>query len=367
MPVSPETLLAAPLILAVVLALGGVGKLGESTAEGIAALRELHVPEVLVRGWIARLHPWAEIAVAIGLLALPTPARWIASLAALGLTAAYTLLVAAALRRQEAVRCNCFGRSTEVVRRSTLVRNLLLLGAGVLAAIDCAAAGQAPLARVWSGGLDRIAWVAALAGAAVLAWLIGRSSAGAVGRYAGRGPNDVTPLTGGGGHGHGAHVNEGHDHDGHDHDSGDHSRAADERDPIPDVELIDAEGNRVSARDLVARRAAVLFFLEPECGSCTQFLFRLDSWRAVLPELAINPARMLAPDIRLEAAQGEPFPAQPGGYWIEQQDAHAFGARFTPTAILLGADGLIAGGPETGGLAVRAFLGEILQHLAGAA
>ncbi len=370
MPVSPETLLAAPLILAAVLAIGGVGKLGESSADGVASLRDLRVPEVLVRGWVARLHPWAEIAVAVGLLALRTPLRWVAAVAALALTATYAALVAAALRRQEAVRCNCFGRSTEVVRRSTLARNLLLLGAGVLAVVDCAVADASPITRIFSGGIDRLAWVGAVAAVGLLAWLIGRGSAGAAARQSVTGPNRAAPLADragrGHGHDHGSHDHAGHDHAGHDHAGADAD--ADERDPIPDVELVDAAGIHVRARELVAQRGVVLLFLEPECGACGLLLGQLPAWRSVLHELAIFPVRSLPAGAALDSAQGEPFNIHiPGAHWIEQQAAHACGAEFTPTAVLLGADGLIAGGPEVGGFAVRAFLGEIIQHLAGAA
>ncbi|MBK6956941.1 MAG: hypothetical protein IPH27_16365 [Actinomycetales bacterium] len=108
---SALTLLAAPLVVAGVLAVSGVAKLGD-VSEGVRGLRELQVPDWLVRDGVARAHPIAEIVIGLGLVLLPTPWRTVAAVAALGLLAAYTVLVLAALRRAREVRCNCF-RATQ--------------------------------------------------------------------------------------------------------------------------------------------------------------------------------------------------------------------------------------------------------------
>jgi hypothetical protein len=349
--VSPETLLAAPLVLGVVLVVSGIAKLRAPETDPLRALRDLHVPAALVRPIVARVHPWAEVLVGLALLLVPGPGRWVAAAAALALVLAYTWLVAAALRRREAVSCSCFGRGSEVVRRSTLARNLVLTGAAVLAVVDCVWT-PAPLVRAFSSGLDGVVWVGALAAVGVLGWLIGLGqsapaaakhadvgAAGAVGRNAAEGTASG--------------------------EDGDDVDLADERDPIPDIELLTATGERLRAVDLVTERAVVLVVLSPGCGACDYFLSRLDSWRALVPELAITPVRILAGD--QPAPAEEPFPEHTGGLWISARDAHLLGAHATPTALLLGADGLIAGGPAVGGAPVRAMLGEIIEHLAGAA
>ena len=123
---SPLTLLAAPLVVAGVFLLSGVAKLGD-VSDGVRGLREMGVPDVFVRDWVARAHPIAEIIIALGLLVLPTPWRVVAGVAAVGLMTAYTVLVIAAVRRAREVNCNCFGRRSEVVNRRTAVRNLALL------------------------------------------------------------------------------------------------------------------------------------------------------------------------------------------------------------------------------------------------
>ncbi|MBK6302256.1 MAG: hypothetical protein IPF40_14910 [Actinomycetales bacterium] len=60
---SPLTLLAAPLVVAGVFLLSGVAKLGD-VSDGVRGLREMGVPDVFVRDWVARAHPIAEIIIA---------------------------------------------------------------------------------------------------------------------------------------------------------------------------------------------------------------------------------------------------------------------------------------------------------------
>lgn len=402
---SALTLLAAPLVVAGVLAVSGVAKLGE-VSEGVRGLRELQVPDWLVRDWVARAHPIAEIVIGLGLVLLPTPWRTVAAVAALGLLTAYTGLVLAALRRAREVRCNCFGRRSEVVNRATAVRNLALVALAVAALVDCRE-GSAPVVRVF-GGLDPFAWTAILAVTAGVGWLIGRgyavpppttasprsgagsgSAAGAgsgtaagagSGSAAGAGLGTAARAGAGAASGSVAGATAGSVTDagpgGSFDDEGD--EVEDEgRLPIPDETLRSADGATASLAELVTQRAAVLLFLEPTCGSCAQLLEDLTAWRRVMPEISVITVRTI-PDPAAYVGHrhgpaptdgtGEPFPTSPGGYWAEASIAGSFGTNgFTPWAVLLGADGLVAGGPVAGSVAVRAFLAEVLAHLAGVA
>ncbi|TDV56244.1 MauE/DoxX family redox-associated membrane protein [Actinophytocola oryzae] len=74
-----------------------------------------------------------EVTTAV-LLAVPATAR-VGLVLALALLGAFTVAVAAALRRGETASCNCFGRSTTPMGARHLVRNALLLavaGIGLL-------------------------------------------------------------------------------------------------------------------------------------------------------------------------------------------------------------------------------------------
>ena len=366
---SALTLLAAPLVVAGVFLLSGVAKLGD-VSDGVRGLRELEVPDILVRDWVARAHPIAEILIAIGLVVLATPWRVIAALAAVGLMAAYTVLVIAAVRRAREVQCNCFGRRSEVINRRTAVRNLALLALALLALIDCREP-SAPILRVFSG-LDPLVWSAIIAVTSGVAWLIGRGYAAAPapivaptqpGRFDRSADRDRDGAVGGGVGG-----DVGGDYD------------ENERAPIPDQTLTKADGSTTTLTELVAHRAAVLLFLEPTCGSCARLLEEMPGWRAMMPEITIAAVRVrFAADEVFGHGHGqtdeaafapgvEPFPTSPGGYWTDSGVIAAFGVNgFTPWGVLLGADGLIAGGPEVGYPRVRAFLVEVLTHLAGLA
>ena len=356
---SALTLLAAPLVVAGVFLLSGVAKLGD-VSDGVRGLREMEVPDVLVRDWVARAHPIAEIVIALGLLVLPTPWRVVAAVAAVGLMAAYTVLVIAAVRRARDVQCNCFGRRSEVINGRTAARNLALLALAIVALLDCLAPA-APITRMFSG-LDPLVWSAVLVVTAGVAWLIGTGYAAA--------PAPSLPSA--------SSFTSATDHSDGD-DDGDGDEEVD-RAPIPEQALTRADGTTITLTELVAKRAAVLLFLEPTCGSCARLLEELPGWRSMMSEISIVAVRVRH-DQALHAGHGhgrldpaeyavgvEPFPSSPGGYWAEGSIVADFEVNgFTPWGVLLGADGLIAGGPEVGYPRVRAFLVEVLTHLAGLA
>lgn len=364
---SPLTLLAAPLVVAGVFLLSGVAKLGD-VSDGVRGLREMGVPDVFVRDWVARAHPIAEIIIALGLLVLPTPWRVVAGVAAVGLMAAYTVLVIAAVRRAREVNCNCFGRRSEVVNRRTAVRNLALLALAIVALVDCLVP-SAPIVRMFSG-LDPLAWSAVLVVTAGVAWLIGRG-------YAASAPTEPVPAL--------SPILGGHHHEGNGESNGDDEDDEDlERDAIPDHTLTAADGTTITLTELVAQRATVLLFMEPGCGPCGVLMAEVPSWRAIMPQITLTAVRLRpVPGAKglhehagpwqgtgygTEPGTGEPFPTLEGGYWADPSIIQAFEIQgMTPWAVLLGADGLIAGGPVASYPHVRAFLVEILAHLAGLA
>jgi hypothetical protein len=364
--VSALTLLAAPLVVAGVLAVSGVAKLGD-VSEGVRGLRELQVPDWLVRDGVARAHPIAEIVIGLGLVLLPTPWRTAAAVAALGLLAAYTVLVLAALRRAREVRCNCFGRRSEVVNRATAVRNLALLALARRRARGLrggVGAGGAGVQRAGPVGVDRDPRRHRRGGLVDRPRVCRSGTCRGGGRPGGcgRGSWRVVRREGGGGRVR---------------TSADEWVEDEGRLPIPAETLRSADGTTTTLAELVTERAAVLLFLEPTCGSCARLLNDLSAWRRVMPEIRIVTVRAV-PDPAAHLVHrhgppptdgtGEPFPTSPGGYWAEASITGSFGTNgFTPWAVLLGADGLVAGGPVAGSVAVRAFLAEVLTHLAGGA
>ena len=219
-------------------------------------------------------------------------------------------------------------------------------------------------------GLDPLAWSAVLVVTAGVAWLIGRG-------YAASAPTEpvaaLSPILGG------------HHHEGNGESNGDDEDDEDlERDAIPDHTLTAADGTTITLTELVAQRATVLLFMEPGCGPCGVLMAEVPSWRAIMPQITLTAVRLRpVPGAKglhehagpwqgtgygTEPGTGEPFPTLEGGYWADPSIIQAFEIQgMTPWAVLLGADGLIAGGPVASYPHVRAFLVEILAHLAGLA
>jgi hypothetical protein len=123
-------------LLVVVFACSAVAKLAGrgsfaafrlATARLVPALRDRAAP-------LAVAVVCAELATTV-LLAVPVTAP-VGLVLGLALLAAFTVAVAAALRRGETTSCNCFGRSTAPLQARHLVRNALLMtvaGIGLVA------------------------------------------------------------------------------------------------------------------------------------------------------------------------------------------------------------------------------------------
>jgi len=123
--------LGAQLLLAIVFATAGIGKLRDRPGSR-TALTEFGVPERLAPAG-AVLLPLAELCVAVALL-VHQSARW-GAIAALLLLLAFIGGIARALARGEAPDCHCFGQiHSAPAGRETLARNgLLAVLAGIVA------------------------------------------------------------------------------------------------------------------------------------------------------------------------------------------------------------------------------------------
>ncbi|MEI2779365.1 MAG: MauE/DoxX family redox-associated membrane protein [Tetrasphaera sp.] len=286
-----------PLTWAVVLTLSAAAKL-RAVGTTQEALRALPLPMWLQSRRAVIGLPLAELALVLAVLVSRGAGFVTASVVLLAVALAYLAVVAVVLRRGEATSCACFGAlSGGEVTGSTLARNVVLL-VGAALTLAWAAAGQsvgATLLRLDVGGWI---WVAATAWVAALAALLGLR-----------------------------HVVEG----------------SYLRTPIPDAALVGPDG-RVSLRQLASTQARLLVFLSPNCGPCIEIAGHLPQWTQQLWPLSVhavvsNPA--LAPEFTY---------LEPILLWADESDsaARAFGITGTPAAVVLGSDGLVAGGPVTG-------------------
>lgn len=317
---APVASLLVLLTLSVVLAVSAVAKLRDPLAVE-DALVSLRVPSFVPRRAAGRTVPWVEGALAV--LLLVSPDRLLVVVAALVVVtmAVYTGLIARALGFETPVDCACFGSlGSHTVDRVTLARNLLLLvlsGAALGIALD---GGSAPAAISDLRAGDWWALAAALAAVAVaVAVAVVRP------RVDPAAPSMEPTL----------------DY---------------ERTPIPYGVLTLPDGSTATLAELASTQARLLVVLNAHCGSCIRTAEKLDDW-----------AEQLAPAVGLIAVHSEAgldLPHASGLTMIEpEHNVRRIFSVGAPGAVLLGADGLMAGGPVAGAEDVERFVAEILDEL----
>ncbi|WP_404392332.1 MauE/DoxX family redox-associated membrane protein [Humibacillus xanthopallidus] len=322
-----DALAIAPAILAVVLVVSAVGKL-RSPAASAQAFTALRVPRPLSAPPVVRALPWVEIVLG---LALVTVGGWVGvvvSLAVLALFAAYLALVIRARGFDTDVDCACFGSlGPGRITRVTVWRNTWLLALAVVSVL-VALSGESLLSRVIDGTAPW-AWLLAAAAAAVTVLLVvglgsdspAGASADAVGELA---------------------VEE-----------GDYLRV---RTPAVPVTL--ADGTSTTLRGLSAERPQLLLYVSESCGSCEPVIAAVPTWREQLPQLDVRLVLRFGPESTALTSIEHPISVHDTDGLIYE----TFDLR-TPSAVLLGADGLLAGGPIVGNVAVPEFVEDIRAEL----
>jgi thiol-disulfide isomerase/thioredoxin len=320
----PSPLLLPLLACAVVLLVSGVAKLRAPRTVD-SAFTALEVPAVLDTPLTRRLSPWLEVALGVGLLLATGAALVVVAALTLALFIVYLLLVVRAVRRPEPVDCGCFGAlGDSEVTTMTVWRNVLLVVAALLAVV----------AGLQGGGLagslgdaGALAWVASAALTAAIAVLV-----------AYRAPAAAPPAAG-------APV----DVDG----DGDY-----ERGETPRAQVLNQRGELVLLADEAMTTAHLLVFLNPGCGPCERIGPDLARWAEELHPVTLRAVVTAAP------AVGRSYTYFDGlAYYDPFGLARAAFGVGTPAAVLLGTDGLLAGGPVQGEADVRSFVAEVAEHL----
>lgn len=317
----------APLLLAGVLAVSGSTKLG-SAEQTLASMASLRLPEWLRARWIALVLPWAELALAVALLLTSGSVFVMGSLATLALMGAYLAIVVLAVLRPEPADCGCFGDLVDSrVTWRTVTRNVLLAAA---AAVTAAAAllGTSTLATLAALDTDDLWWLAAALGLGGLGFTLGEPA---------RREEPEPPLVAA-------------------EDLGDYLRS-----PIPFARVTTADGTPSTLRALASSQARLLVFLSPTCGACTQVAGALQGWiEALAPAVAVHPVMRQRKEL-VESFLGDRL--QHALFEEEGSASSVFEISGVPAAVLLGADGLVAGGPVTGPNAIEEFVADIRLQL----
>ena len=325
-------LLLCTSILVVTLTASGIAKAKDpsSTVEGIL---NLGLDSVAPLKLTPAVLPWAELVLAAGLLFAPGPLFPVFAIASCALMVFYLVVIARALATGRPEGCNCFGKkSAAPVSRYTLIRNIALTIAGILTVVASFVGGKAVVYELV--GLNGSGWLWAV-GAALIAltlWAIQRGES--LAEPAPDIPEVVLPSAA--------------------DESEDYVRV-----PIPYASIYTTDGRVTTLRDMSRVQARVLFFASPTCGSCTPILKTIPRWQKLLPQLGLHPVFSSEEKIR-QAHKLEKLDEGVEALVDPKHAAmHNFG-RGTPMAVILGSDGMLAGGPVAGTSDVKQLMDDLL-------
>ena len=326
----PTAVLILVVCLAVVLLTSGIAKIrsGGSASE----LDALGVPRALQQGWLIAAHPWVEIALGVGLL---VTGGWLLvafALAATALLAFYLVLDTRVMRTGEAATCNCFGSLGESrLTWRTVWRNGVLTSLGVIATVAAATGFSVPgVVRTTPSALLALAAAAVVA---VVTWLVTSS------------PSDQDAVT----------------------EELAPTPAGEQEDylrlPTPYVRLATGDGGHVTLRDLASQRARLLVFMSTTCHSCVELAAQVRAWVDEFEMVQVHPVIL---GTREMAADAFPDLVEAALFDPDHSVLQTFSLAGVPAAVLLGTDGLLAGGPVNGGKAITAMVDEMRVQLADA-
>ena len=366
----PQALLAAPIILAVVLGAGGVLKLRDDDAATALEWDAMGVPAALNRRWARRAHPWGEMVLAVGLVLLGGPLGMVWAVAALVLTLAYLVLVTRAVAGGGA-SCNCFGADhASALTGWTVVRNAVLVLLAALSVgrlVTC----ESPLG-VFREDPPTMGWSLAVVAAMAVTVLVAAPPAGSAdggptavpgSAQAPTSEEDQVPAAGAAASGAAApagapapeEVFVRAEAEQPEDDALEYLRTL-----TPQATLRDAEDAVVDLISASRRQAHLLVFLSPGCGPCSEVASLMPGWVEAMPQLAVRAVVTMTPE---QLDDRSPNWKEWTLYDPDGMAGRMLQCTATPTAVLLGTDGMLAGGPERGAQGVIGFVEDIKAQL----
>lgn len=336
----PLASVLAPLVLAAVLALSGVAKNRDKESTR-SVVQLLMLPSWLQSPWVATALPVGEIVLALALLAPWTPVFMLAAVATTVLMMTYLAIVARAMGFDPRPSCGCFGRiGDQRITGRTVTRNIILTVLG-LVAVAMGLRGETVFDLLRAGGAQSLWWVLGAVVTAVVAVLVGSSPAGS-----------APPILAQPQPAHAAHGAA----DSADADPEDYVRL-----PIPIANLVSREGRVAPLTELAARGPVLLVMTNCFCGPTSDAVGALDRWREALPQVTVEYVTTVPFS---QHAKGSTA-AAPADAWYDHHSAawNALGVSASPAAVLLGADGLLAGGPISLMPEIELFVDDIADAL----
>jgi Methylamine utilisation protein MauE len=292
------------MLLIAVLVVSGAAKLRvpDDTASVFTKLR---LPAYLLRMRAPRLLPFGELILAAMLLFLPAGWYVVATSMALLLFAVYLVVVVRALGFGEPILCGCFGRlGLGWITRQTAMRNGVLLAVAAITWVD-SWRGDAVIPRLADAGSEWW-WLAAVLVAMLVTALVVRE-----GRMPSMAPPPVNEYV---------------------------------AQPVPYL-VVDSPTGPCSLWSLSDEAARLLVFWDPTAAATTALPERLPSWRRLLGPVQVHlvtqsewaQAVAVVPHLSADLL-GDP----------QGEVRQRLATWRVPSAVLIGTDRLLAGGPAEG-------------------
>jgi len=336
-------LLLIRLILFAIFALAGVGKLLDLKGSE-KAVKDFGTPEEFAKFFAVAL-PFAEIVFAVCLLFVET--SWLGATGALVLLLSFIGGMIWQLAQGKAPDCHCFGAiKSEPVSRKSLIRNIIF---AALAFILILSGKNNQGASIFDSSTNNsegnfMSFILGLATVGLLAAVvfylkkISEQQTQIVRRM------EILELTALDGR---AILRE---------DLAQPTEGLPIGSPAPEFVLPDVNGKDISLENLTAHGKPVLFFfVSPTCNPCAAMLPEIETWQNELEE-KLNFVFISSGDAKenLDKLAGETL--KQILLQKDRETALAFGAQWTPTAVLVNADGTIASRAAVGDKAIREMM-----------
>ncbi|HSI88839.1 MAG TPA: MauE/DoxX family redox-associated membrane protein [Pyrinomonadaceae bacterium] len=320
------------LFLFAVFALAATGKIVDPAGTRKAAT-DFGVPASLA-GIVAVLLPIAELT--FGVMLLFAPAAWWGAIGAASLLGIFTAGMTYQAAKGNEPDCHCFGQlHSEPVGKTSIIRNVAFLLLA-LAVIYVGPVFQAELMPAYGSGLGLSAMLitVVIAVFTALHYLQGISATQT------QLMRRIEMLEILGGDGSPEERN----------DAGNPSDALPIGAHFPDFQLADTRGRIVAFDHLLARAKPVLFFfVGPTCGPCRELFPEIESWKAELDgKVTFMMISSGTADENIDKFGDADVLLQKN----KELGEKAF-AKWTPTALLVNADGTVASHPAVGDRAIR--------------
>ncbi|HEV7645243.1 MAG TPA: redoxin domain-containing protein [Pyrinomonadaceae bacterium] len=344
-------LLLIRVFLAAIFFIAGGAKLYDLEGSEKAA-RDFGVPEGLAKP-VGIILPLAEIAIAISLL--PLNSAWYGGIAALVLLTVFTIGMSVQIAKGQAPDCHCFGQIySEPVGRKSILRNVfLMLAAAVLVIAGRVSPGQSFTALVSDRSSREylISLIGVLAIALIFRLLAKQREMSAKLLELRQEIDTLQMVSEATASGHVHH---------------EHMTSPDEGLPIgavaPDFKLPDMKGRAVSFEQLMtAGRAMLFFFISPTCAPCKALLPEIGKWQE---ELAgkVDFIFVSSGSVEENAEKLYRLGGQIHLLQNKREVAELFKVRWTPTAVLVNAGGLIASRLAPGDTAMKDLVDLIKEN-----